>query len=255
MISLLSVIAIGFVLGVSHAADADHVIAVTTIVDRKRDLRHAAMTGLAWGLGHTLTILVVGSAVILLGVVIPSYVQVSMELSVSFMLILLGVLTLGNFVRSLPKAAQAAAEGAGYVHSHHHRHGDYIHNHPHGHEPEHHTHAETRTPLATLDRRLGRLGLYQHLRPLVVGVVHGLAGSAAVALLILTTIPNSAWGVAYLLVFGLGTITGMTLFTVTIASASNFLKNRYQGFSHWIGISSGLVSVLFGLFMAYRLLT
>ncbi len=254
MINLLSVIAIGFVLGVSHATDADHVIAVTTIVNRKKDLRHAAMTGLAWGIGHTLTILFVGSAVILLGVVIPEYVQVSMELSVAAMLILLGILSLVGFFRSLPRAAAAAAQGAGYVHSHHHRHGDYIHNHPHGHEPERHTHPESRTPLGSLDRRLGRSGLYRHLRPLVVGVVHGLAGSAAVALLILATIPNSSWGIAYLLVFGLGTITGMILFTVSIASASNLLKNRYQGFSHWIGFSSGLVSIVFGIFMAVRLL-
>ncbi len=254
MINLLSVIAIGFVLGVSHATDADHIIAVTTIVNRKRDLRHAALTGVAWGVGHTLTILVVGSAVILFGVVIPEYVQVSMELSVSAMLILLGIFSLAGFLRSLPRASSIDAQGAGYVHSHHHRHGDYIHNHPHGHEPERHTHPEGGTPLGVLDRRLGGLGLYRHMRPLVVGVVHGLAGSAAVALLILTTIPNSSWGIAYLLVFGLGTVTGMTLFTVSIASASNLLKNRYQGFSHWIGFSSGLVSIVFGVFMAIRLL-
>lgn len=253
MINLLSVIAIGFLLGISHAADPDHVIAVTTILNRKGNLRQAALTGLAWGIGHTLTILIVGSAVILLGIVIPEAVSLSMEFSVSLMLILLGGLSLFNFFRSLPRRLPAVQESA-YVHSHHHRHGDYIHNHPHGHEPENHTHGENETPLASLDRRFGRLGLYQHLRPLVVGVVHGLAGSAAVALLILTTIPNSAWGVAYLLVFGLGTITGMILCTISIASASLFLKQRYQGFSHWMGFSSGLLSVGFGIFMALRLL-
>lgn len=254
MITLLSVIAVGFMLGVAHATDPDHVIAVTTIVNREGNLRRAALIGLAWGVGHTLTVFLVGSAVILLGVVIPGQVEVSMELLVSLMLIVLGVAGMRGFFHSLPQGAVAAPEGSGYVHSHHHRHGDYVHNHPHGHDPEDHGHRESQTPLARLDRRLGRTGVYRHLRPFIVGVVHGLAGSAAVALLILTTIPNSHWGVLYLLIFGLGTCTGMTLFTLSITSASILMRRRYRGFSTWIGLSSGVLSVAFGVFMAYRLL-
>ena len=96
--------------------------------------------------------------------------------------------------------------------------------------------------------------LYRLLRPLVVGVVHGLAGSAAVALLIMATIPQPNWAVAYLLVFGAGTIAGMTLFTLAITSTSNYLRTRYGGFSRWLGVGSGVLSVAFGIFMAWRLL-
>ncbi len=249
MISLLSVVAIGFVLGIAHAADPDHVIAVTTIVDREGSLRRAAWVGLAWGIGHTLTMLAVGSAVILLGVVIPARLELSMELSVALMLVLLGVASVARFRRELPGAA-----GPGHVHSHPHLHGDYIHTHSHGHGPDEHTHGEDETPLARLDGRLGRAGLYRLLRPVVVGVVHGLAGSAAVALLIMATIPHSRWAVVYLLVFGAGTIAGMTLFTVAVTSASIRLRMRYRGFSRWMGVGSGFVAVVFGLFMAWRLL-
>lgn len=255
MITLLSVVFIGFFLGMTHATDPDHVIAVTTFVHREGNLRRSALIGLAWGIGHTLTILVVGSAIIVLGVVIPGHVELSMELSVSLMLIVLGIAALRSFFRALPQTLPVHChDDSSAVHSHYHRHGDYIHSHAHGHEPEAHTHREDQTPLARLDRLLGKAGLYRHVRPLVVGVVHGLAGSAAVALLILTTIPNPTWGTIYLLLFGAGTITGMTLFTLSITSASIFLRRRYRGFSSWMGFSSGLLSVAFGLFLAYRLL-
>src|SRR6202035_829941 len=95
------------------------------------------------------------------------------------------------------------------AHSHSHTHGDFTHNHPHTHQAEGHTHEDV--PLVWMDRVFGRAGLYQYLRPFVVGIVHGLAGSAAVALLVLTTIRNVHWAIAYLLIFGVGTIAGMML--------------------------------------------
>ncbi len=99
----------------------------------------------------------------------------------------------------------------------------------------------------------GRIGLYQQLRPLIIGIVHGLAGSAAVALLILTTIRNPRWAMVYLLVFGAGTVGGMMLITMSIASAFNFFGRRHQKFSHWLGLASGLVSLAFGLLLAYQI--
>ncbi len=286
MITSLSIIAIGFFLGIAHATDPDHLIAVTTIVRREGNLRRAALIGAAWGLGHTLTILLVGSAVLLVGLVIPGPVELSMELAVSLMLVLLGAITLRDFYRrctfsrvssSPPSLVRERVESGGKpphseVHSHYHAHGDYIHSHPHRHRqqddgraghihkhphgpsPQAHGHRDDETPLARLDNRLGGIGPYRLLRPLVVGVVHGLAGSAAVALLILATIPDSNWGILYLLVFGLGTISGMTLFTFSIASASGFLQNRYPDFSQWMSLSSGLASLSFGVFMAWQLL-
>jgi ABC-type nickel/cobalt efflux system permease component RcnA len=252
MISFLSIIAVGFFLGMRHATDPDHVVAVTTIVSRQRNLLKAAFTGIFWGIGHTLTIFVVGSAIILFDVVIPARIGLSMEFSVGLMLIVLGAVNIASFLRSTRAISPSAREESDVIHSHAHIHGDYVHSHPHGHSPEAHAHSHP-TPLTWLDRVFGRIGLYQQLRPFVVGIVHGLAGSAAVALLILTTIRNPRWAMLYLLVFGAGTVGGMMLITMSIASAFNFFGRRHQNFSHWLGLASGLVSLAFGLLLAYQI--
>ena len=253
MISLLSIIAVGFFLGMRHATDPDHVIAVTTIVSRQRNLLKAAMTGIFWGIGHTLTIFVVGTIIIIFDVVIPARIGLSMELSVGLMLIVLGMLNIVSFVRSARSISSQYQEDSEVVHRHPHSHGDYVHSHVHGHAPETHPHSHQQTPLTWLDRLFGRIGLYQQLRPLVVGVVHGLAGSAAVALLILTTIRNPHWAIVYLLVFGAGTVGGMMLITMSIASAFNFLGKKQERFSQRLGLASGLVSLAFGVVLAYQI--
>ena len=251
MISFLSIIAVGFFLGMRHATDPDHVIAVTTIVSRQPKLLKAALTGIVWGIGHTLTIFVVGSAIILFDVVIPARIGLSMEFSVGLMLIVLGAMNIAAFMRTT-RAVVPSTEESEVVHSHAHIHGDYIHSHAHGHAPEAHAHTH-QTPLTWLDRVFGRIGLYQQLRPLIIGIVHGLAGSAAVALLILTTIRSPRWAMVYLLVFGAGTVGGMMLITMSIASAFNFFGRRHRNFSHWLGLASGLVSLAFGLLLAYQI--
>src|ERR1700693_891465 len=141
MIGLLSIIALGFFLGMRHATDPDHVIAVTTIVSRQRSIRHAALIGVLWGLGHTITIFLVGSAIILFGVVIPPRLGLTMELSVGLMLILLGILNLTGFTRWVTETFTRGADALHahvHPHVHPHVHGDYIHSHPHAHEPENH---------------------------------------------------------------------------------------------------------------------
>jgi ABC-type nickel/cobalt efflux system permease component RcnA len=252
MISFLSIIAGGFFLGMRHATDPDHVIAVTTIVSRQRNLLRAALTGIFWGIGHTLTIFVVGTVIILFDVVIPARVGLSMELSVGLMLIVLGVMNIASFIRSARSLSPHDQEESEVAHRHPHSHGDYVHSHAHGHSPETHSHSQ-QTPLTRLDRLFGRIGLYKQLRPLVVGIVHGLAGSAAVALLILTTIRNPHWAIAYLLVFGAGTVGGMMLITMSIASAFKFVGNRHEKFSRRLGLASGLVSLAFGVVLAYQI--
>jgi high-affinity nickel permease len=252
MISFLSIIAIGFFLGMRHATDPDHVIAVSTIVSRQNKVSRAALTGIFWGVGHTLTILVVGTAIILFGLVIPARIGLSMELSVALMLVILGAMNVAAFLRSA-KSVATLQRGPSAVHSHPHSHGDYIHTHPHGHAPESHPHTPDKTPLARLDRMFGRLGLYRQLRPLMIGIVHGLAGSAAVALLVLTTIRDPQWAVAYLLVFGVGTVAGMMLITMSIASAFNFFGKRHANFSGRLGLASGLISLVFGLVLVYQI--
>ena len=253
MTGFLSIIAVGFFLGMRHATDPDHVIAVTTIVTRQRQLTRAAMTGAFWGVGHTLTIFAVGAIIILFDVVIPARIGLSMEFSVAFMLVFLGVMNVAAFLRSTPSSSAGTGNGPEVVHSHAHSHGDYVHSHAHGHVPEAHPHRPDRTPLGLLDRLFGKLAVYRPVRPFVVGVVHGLAGSAAVALLVLTTIPNPRWAVAYLLVFGAGTVGGMMLITMSIASAFTFLGQGRPGFSRRLGLVSGLLSLAFGLLLVYQI--
>src|SRR5438445_13395223 len=131
MISFLSIIANGFFLGMRHATDPDHVIAVSTIVSRQNKISRAALTGIFWGVGHTLTILVVGTAIILFDVVIPTRLGLSMEFSVALMLVVLGVMNVGAFLRTARSVA-VIEHSASAVHTHHHSNDAYIHTHPHG---------------------------------------------------------------------------------------------------------------------------
>jgi len=250
MISFLSIIALGFFLGMRHATDPDHVIAVTTILSRQHKLSRAAMVGAFWGLGHTVTIFLVGVAITLFDLVIPPRLGLSMELSVGVMLIVLGLANVRSFLRSMPESE--SADPSTVVHSHVHSHGDYIHTHSHGHGPERHSHPVTQTPVVWLDRVLGKLSIYQIVRPLAIGIVHGLAGSAAVALLVLATIRDPYWAVAYLLIFGVGTIAGMVLITVSIASTVRvFGKSRL--FFRRLALASGVLSLCLGLVVAYQI--
>jgi high-affinity nickel permease len=249
MIGLLSILAVGFFLGMRHATDPDHVIAVTTIVSNQRNTMRAALIGAFWGIGHTVTILVVGAAIILFNLAIPDRVGLSMELSVAVMLIILGVWNVAGFLRAAPVSSTEVQEKV--VHSHAHSHGGLIHSHPHMHLPDGVAHDDA--ALGWMDRVFGRNSLYLYLRPLVIGIVHGLAGSAAVALLVLTTIRNVHWAVAYLLIFGVGTIAGMMLITMSLATAFRLVTKTREKFSRRLAFASGLLSLCFGLFVAYQI--
>lgn len=251
MTDLLGLIMLGFFLGMRHATDPDHVIAVTTIVAREKTPSGATAIGAAWGLGHTLTILVVGGGIIIFGWVIPPRIGLSMEFSVGVMLIVLGIMNLSGVMRQI--RVSRLMRGAEHQHMHPHTHGDYVHAHAHAHDPEVHPHAPEQTPLSWLDRRLGRRHTYQLVRPVVVGVVHGLAGSAAVALLVLTTIGESAWALWYLLIFGLGTIIGMMFMTTVIVLPLTRADHRIAHLGGALRIASGTISLGFGLYVAYRI--
>lgn len=248
--TLLSIILLGFFLGMRHATDPDHVIAVTTIVTQHRNVRQAGLLGFFWGLGHTLTILVVGGGIILLGWVIPARIGLSMEFSVGLMLILLGTVNLKGIWQLAGRSFSSRHTLPAELHAH--SHGDYIHTHLHRHDPEAHPHGPDQTPLDRLDRHFGRVSLYRFARPLVVGMVHGLAGSTAVALLVLTTIRVPGWGVAYLLVFGIGTIMGMMLITAAIGLSVAATGKRLSRLNWAFRVGSGLVSLAFGLFLVYQ---
>ena len=246
-------VVLGLLLGMRHATDPDHVVAVATIVSRQRTTRGAALIGSLWGIGHTVTIMLVGGVIILFDVAIPPRLGLTMEFGVALMLILLGILNVAAPWRRATSARTSWADPAVGVHAHHHPHDDYVHSHAHGHEPGSHGHAEDQTPLSRLDRLLGPRGAYQAVRPLVVGLVHGLAGSAAVALLVLATIRNPLWAIAYLLLFGAGTIVGMMLITAAIAVPFAYTAARFATVHRYLGVASGLVSLAIGLFLAYQI--
>src|SRR5207248_1028636 len=239
--------------GMRHATDPDHVIAVSTIVSREREIGKSAWIGVFWGFGHTLTIFAVGAAIILFDVAISPRLGLSMELAVGLMLILLGIINVVSFFRDMRSASERAGATAPpqeeMIHSHVHSHGDFIHTHPHfhAHGPEGHVH-ENPNPVAWLDRALLRFILYRPLRPLMIGIVHGMAGSAAVALLVLATIRDPRWAVAYLLVFGIGTIAGMMVITMSIASTFHLARGK-QAFLQRLAMASGVLSLGFGIFV------
>ena len=232
-----------------HATDSDHVIAVSTIVSRERDVRHAAIVGMFWGVGHSITLFVVGGAIIVFGLVIPQRLGLGLEFCVALMLIILGAFNLRVALRSF--RARSMFTGADH-HEHPHRHGDYIHSHPHGHAPETHGHREESVPPARLDRRFGGSKAYRALRPTIIGIVHGLAGSAAIALLVLPIIRDPLWAVMYLSVFGAGTIAGMMLITTAIAVPFSY-ATRFEFLHRHLGAVSGVVSFSFGLFLVYQI--
>lgn len=194
----LTAILLGALLGLRHATDADHVVAVTAIVSRERSLARAAGIGALWGVGHTLALLVVGGAMVTFRLVIPPRIGLSLEFSVALMLILLGFANLR-------------------------RPGD----------------QKTERPTV---------------RPFLVGLVHGLAGSAAVALLVLATIRDTLPALAYLVVFGLGTVAGMVAVTSLLAIPTLVGGARVARMQTGIRFAAGALSIAFGLLLAHQLI-
>ena len=253
MLSGFVILTTGFVLGMRHATDPDHVIAVSTIVSRERSIVKSMLIGGLWGIGHTLTILIVGTAIILLGISIPLRAGLSMEFCVGLMLILLGAMNLTGVMKWMSEKFSPAHPVITGEHAHLHEHGAKIHFHWHSHSRYGEHHADSLTAPAWVRGLFDGLGLFGALRPLVVGVVHGLAGSAAVALLILSTIREPKWAIFYLLVFGLGTIAGMMLITTAIAFPLSFAGNRFAWLNRGLITGSGVLSLAFGLLVCFQI--
>lgn len=193
-----SLVLLGVLLGVRHAVDPDHVVAIGTIATRSVSLRRSAMVGALWGLGHTVTVMAVGGTLVLLRATIAPRLALGMEFSVAIMLIVLGLVNLRAARESEPQSSSPR-------------------------------------------------------RPLLVGMVHGMAGSASIALLVLTTIPGPAAGLMYLLCFGVGTVAGMLAVTSMIVFPCSMLLARSGLSRRWLVATSGLASVAFGVMLAYSL--
>lgn len=210
--SPLTIVALGFLLGLRHATDPDHVVAVSAMVSRERSLKGAALLGVSWGAGHAAVVLAVGGAMVVGGVTLPPRLGLGLELCVAAMLVALGAANIRTLLRGRAGGAEAA------------------------HRREH------------AARRPGRASL---VRSLVVGMVHGLAGSAGVALLVVASISSPSWALVYLALFGTGTVGGMVLITIALALPFVATKAaaRFRGKLVWV---TGVVSILAGFGVAYQ---
>jgi len=187
---MLTILGLGFLLGARHALDADHVAAVSTILSERPSLRASGVIGVCWGFGHTTVLLLVGMAVILLKVSIPESMGLAVELGVGLMLVGLGLSLAVTLVRERWHLHAHAHGGETHVHLHEHARGaDHLHHH----------------------------WVRFSLKPFAVGMVHGLAGSAALMLMVVSTVRTAGEGLAYILVFGLGSIVGMMLLGVALS--------------------------------------
>lgn len=226
--SLLGAFGLGLLLGIQHALDPDHLIAVSTIVSEHKSFKWASLIGAFWGLGHTTTLFIVGLLVIGLRLTIPPHVAGGLELLVAAMLIILGI----NVLRK--------AFGAERVHLHTHSHNPETHTHFHAHENPKQDHAHPH-PFKAMRR------------PFIVGMVHGLAGSAALMLLVLSTIEAPLAALAYIVIFGLGSVGGMLLLSGIISIPFVLTAQRFTAMNRSIRVVAGLASVVFGILLAWEI--
>lgn len=229
--SVTAALSLGFIYGLRHALDADHLVAVSTIVSEHKSVLRSSLIGTFWGIGHTASLFIVGLAVVLVRATIPPHIGAAMEMAVALMLIGLGI----NVLWRLAKDRGIA------VHAHTHSHEDEApHTHLHLHTKQNHDH-----PHYLL--RIGR-------RPFLVGLVHGMAGSAALTLAVLTTIPSVVLGLTYILVFGAGSVGGMLLMSAMISLPFATTARRFSRINWWIRLTAGIASVAFGLVLGWGLL-
>ncbi len=219
--TILTSLFFGFLLGIKHALDADHIVAVTTIVSHSRSLLRSVLVGLSWGIGHNLTLFAVGFAVLVFKLTIPDRLALSMEFIVGVILVILGA----PLIRQLL---------AGRTHVHLHQHGDKRHLHGHAH-----------------DETLGHE--HRHIRrPLLVGMVHGLAGSGVLTLLVVSIMPSVGQGLFFLLLFGVGSILGMVVLSGLIGLPFRLTARFSLRLNLWVQGVAGLISILLGLSIMWQ---
>ncbi len=220
-VTILTALFFGFLLGVRHALDADHIVAVTTIVSRSNSLLRSALVGLSWGIGHTLTLFIAGFVVLVFKLTIPDKLSLSMEFVVGVLLVLLGV----PIIRQLVVNRK-------HIHLHQHEDKRHFHSHSHRDTPEHD---------------------HQHIkRPLLIGMVHGLAGSGALTILVLSSMSSVAQGLVFLLLFGVGSILGMLLFSGLIGLPFRFTRRFSLRLNLWVQGAAGLISIALGIFIMWQ---
>jgi len=234
----VALLALGFALGVKHATEADHLAAISSIVSQRHSIWQSASVGLLWGAGHTAALLVAGFLVIAAGIAIPEKVANFLELLVALMIIFLGTRVLYIIFRNRPDV---------HVHAHTHNGKPHIHLHFHDHSHAHNV------GVTHNDEHNGLLGW----RPVLVGILHGLAGSAALTLLVLSEVVRNGspmLGFMYLLVFGFGSIGGMLIMTSLIGLPVSLGVRFFRGALLPMRAFAGVLSTTFGFFYAFKVI-
>lgn len=231
-LSAFALLGLGLVFGLKHATEADHIVAVSTIVSRQRSLLRSASVGALWGVGHTVSLILVGIVVLALRVAVPESVANWLEFCVALMITVLGVSALLRVLRRRD------------VHLHEHKHAGLVHVHLHFHEHE----TEHKDVVAAHSHAVSRIGF----KPFIVGAMHGLAGSAPLSLLVLTQVDSTALGLLYLTVFGVGSIAGMILMSGLIGLPFALSARRFNGLHYGLQTAAGALSIVFGLWYAYE---
>ncbi len=241
------ILLLGIVLGIRHAFDADHLVAVSTIVSQYRNPLRSLWVGVSWGLGHTTTLLLAGTGIVFFKLTLFQDYSYVFEFAVGLMLVFLGLQVIWTLWR-----------GKAHLHTHEHKNETHLHIHPHREMPRHDHHSQSRwvswMPPAIagvvlrsnyhLNRMLGRP--FFRLKSYLVGTVHGLAGSAALMLLVVAALPSLKMGLLYIIIFGLGSTLAMGVTTIFISmpfslsgrlpTLNRFLRIIAAGFSIFLGI-------------------
>jgi len=221
----LPLLGLGLVLGLHHAFDVDHLVAVLAIVSERRGLWRSSLVGVAWGVGHTTSLFAVALLTIALHAQIPSWASQAFELAVALMLVALGGRLLAAVLRGQT------------LHAHRHTHAGMVHAHPHFHPsvaPPHEHLPSQRTPF-------------------VVGLVHGLAGSAGLMLAFAASMHEPSRAVAFVMAFGLGSIAGMAMTGAAFALPALALAGRFTSVEPWLRGAAALMSVAVGIDVALEL--
>lgn len=222
-------LAFGFFTGLQHATEADHVSAVATLVSKNRKLSKASLLGALWGAGHTATLFIAGFAVLLFAISIPAKLALSAELGVGIMLIVLGLSAIGKAKENKYLNILFGIFAAKHLHPHFH--GNKFHVHVHSHDEEHdHSH-----------------------KSVIVGMIHGLAGSGALMLVVLSTVGSIASGLTYIALFGIGSIVGMLAISTLIGMPFVFTAKRFVKINSYIALLAALVSVALGISIIYEI--
>lgn len=233
-----ALVALGLLFGLKHATEVDHVVAVSTIVSEHRSVLRSALVGGLWGVGHTASLIIVGVLVLVFRVAIPQRVANWLEFGVALMIIALGVLAI---TRVLHKRADI------HLHRHSHDGQSHVHVHFHEHGTSHASAASSEASPSPHSHAIALIGF----KPLLVGAMHGLAGSAALTLLVLTQIQSVSLGLLYLTLFGLGSTAGMLLMSGLIGLPFALSGRRLTSINYGLQTVAGTISIAFGLWYAY----